>query len=63
MIDFKFSLANTSILPASPASELLCELDDIGEIETGSLEEAIWAELGALPRSRMISSLRERADD
>ena len=25
---------------------------DIGHVEEGSLEEAIWRELGALPRSR-----------
>lgn len=25
---------------------------DIGHVEEGSLEEAIWSELGALPRSR-----------
>jgi len=27
-------------------------LSDIGQVEAGSLEESIWCELGALPRSR-----------
>jgi hypothetical protein len=26
--------------------------DDVGHVPAGSLEEAMWAELGALPRSR-----------
>jgi hypothetical protein len=34
------------------ARALMRELDEIGNVPQGSLEEAIWRELGALPRSR-----------
>jgi hypothetical protein len=27
-------------------------LNEVGQVKAGSLEEAIWCELGALPRSR-----------
>jgi hypothetical protein len=34
------------------AGSILSELNEIGRLEEGSLEEAIWRELGALPQSR-----------
>jgi hypothetical protein len=37
---------------ADQTSPLLREMSGIGLVEEGSLEEAIWRELGALPTSR-----------
>ncbi len=56
MFELKTKHSQTRKAPTSPPShapDVLPEtLNGIGKIERGSLEEAIWAELGALPPSR-----------
>ena len=56
MFELKTKHSQTRKGPTAPPShtpDVLPEtLNGIGQIERGSLEETIWAELGALPPSR-----------